>query len=220
LKIWQKDRNTIKNLNKAYIPEKHKNYKVLLMKTKIILDDTNRFIISELLKDGRVKYTTLAKKLGVTPAAVKERFERLIKNKVIKVSGLLNTQLLFPVTACIGLETDSDGVNILIRKLRNCPLVVHMTRTSGMHNLIMNVVAKSMDQLDSFLNNQIRSEPGIKHVEVNIGNASIVVPDFHQVRLFYPDDPDYLPCKLRFDEKEVCTGCPNLVKNNKGRQGG
>ena len=68
------------------------------MKKEKRLDKTSRLIISEMIKDGRVKYTTLAKKLGITPAAVKERVERLIKNKVIRASILLNPKLFFPVT--------------------------------------------------------------------------------------------------------------------------
>lgn len=186
------------------------------MKTKKILeDDVNRLIISEMYKDGRTKYTALAKKLDVTPAAIKERVERLIKNKIIRVSALFNAREAFPVTACIGIECDSEGINILIRKLRNCPLVFHMTRTSGMHNLILNIVAEDMVQLESLLNNQIRSEPGIRHVEVNIGNIGTVVPEFQQLKLLYTDGTEHVPCGLRYDEKEVCLNCPGLLNVRK-----
>jgi len=185
------------------------------MKTKkIILDDVNRFIISELLKDGRMKFTTLAKKLNVTPAAVKERIDRLLKNKVIRTSALLNAQMLFPLLSVIGIEADADGVNVLTRKLRNCPLVVCMIRTSGMHNLILNTATEDIHQLENFLTNQIRSEPGMKHVEVNIGNASIT-QEFHHIKLFYENSPEYAPCGLRADDKEVCLNCPGLVVKEK-----
>lgn len=184
------------------------------MKEKVLEDKTVRLIISELIKDGRIKYTTLAKKLKVTPAAVKERIERLIKNKSIKISALINTRELFPITSGIGVEADSEGVNILVNKLRNCPLVFHMTRTSGMHNLVLSVVTEDMQQLESFLNNQIRSEPGIKHVEVNIGNESTIVPDFQLLKLFSLQK-DRTPCGLRISEKEVCLNCPGIVRKTK-----
>lgn len=177
------------------------------MKNKNILDDKNRFIVSEMLKDGRVKYTTIARKLNVTPAAIKERVERLIEKKILKVSALLNTQILYPLTASIGIETDSDGVNLLIKKLRNCPLVFHLVRTSGNHNLILNMVATDISLIDDFLNKQIRSEPGIKHVEVNLGNT-IVVPEFNQIRLFYSENADTTPCGLRLDDETICPKCP------------
>lgn len=171
------------------------------------LDEVNRFIISELIKNGRIKYTALARKLNITPAAVKERVDRLINDKVIKVSALLNTTATFPTTAIIGVEGDSECVNMLIRKLRNCPLVISLTRTSGMHNLIIYLVSKNLRQLESFLNNQVRSEPGIKHVEVNIGDSS-VIPEFQQVRLFYFENTKDLPCRLKKSDKNVCINCP------------
>lgn len=179
------------------------------MKTKKTLDDVNKFIISELFKDGRTKYTTLAKKLKVTPAAVKERIERLIEKKILRVSSLLNTQKLYPITAVIGIETDADGVNILIRKLRNCPLVFQLLKTSGMHNLIINMVGKDLAQIDELLNKQIRSEPGIKHVEVNIGNVS-VIPEFVQLKLLYSKNPEHAPCGLRRDDEGRCPRCPTF----------
>ena len=181
------------------------------MKIKNFLDDTNLRIISELIKDGRVKLTALAEKLGITPAAVKERVDRLLSKRLISISALINSEILFPMSACIGVEADADGANILIRKLRNCPLVFHLAKTSGNHSLVINMVAKDISQIDDFLNRQIRSEPGIKHVEVNISN-SIIIPKFLPLRLFPPLDPEYLPCGLRVDDEEKCLNCPTLHK--------
>ncbi|HKZ45297.1 MAG TPA: Lrp/AsnC family transcriptional regulator [archaeon] len=181
---------------------------------KIILDDVNRFIISEMLKDGRIKFTALAKKLSVTPAAVKERVDRLIKNKVIRTSALINAEMFFPILSVIGIEADADGVNLLMKKLRNCPLVVYITRTSGMHNLVLNTATEDMHQLENFLTNQIRSEPGMKHIEVNIGSTPMA-PEFHHIKLYYEDNPDHVPCGLRIGDKEVCLNCPSLVAKGK-----
>jgi len=177
------------------------------MKTKKTLDEVDKFIFSELFKDGRTKYTTLARKLKVTPAAVKERIDRLIERKILKVSSLLNTQKLYPMTAVIGIETDADGVKLLVRKLRNCPLVFQLLKTSGMHNLIISMVGKDLTQIDELLSKQIRSEPGIKHVEVNIGNVSII-PEFVQLKLLHSKNPEFAPCGLRHDDEERCPACP------------
>jgi DNA-binding Lrp family transcriptional regulator len=185
------------------------------MKIKRKLDKKDRFIISELIKDGRTKYTHLAKKLNITPAAVKERVEKLISSNFIKPSILINQNKFFSLTSVVGIEADSEGVDILVKKLKNCPLVISMIKTSGMHNLILHVASKDMQQLESFLNNQIRCEPGIKHVEVNIGNTPII-PSFQQIRLYEFKDRERVPCSIRKDEKEVCLGCPGLEKWGKG----
>lgn len=185
------------------------------MKTKTFLDEKNKFVISELQKDGRLKFTSLAKKLNVTPAAAKERVERLLDKKIIKVSALVNAQNLFPITTAIGIEADSEGVNILIRKLRNCPLIFHLTKTSGNHNLIVSMVSKDIVQMEDFLNKQVRSEPGIRHVEVNLGNAT-VVPEFFQLRMILnPKENDIAPCGIRRGEVDQCVGCPALTSEER-----
>lgn len=183
------------------------------MKLKSTLDKTDSFLVSELIKNGRVKYTELAKKLKVTPAAVKERVEKLIETKIISPTVLLNTSILFPLKAVIGVEADVDCTNTLIRKLRNCPIVASLTKTSGAHNLIFFVFVNDLDQLESFLNNQVRNEPGIKHVEVNLGNNS--ASEFYHLRLYELEDHEHVPCGLKRKDRDVCLGCPGLVEDIK-----
>lgn len=171
-----------------------------------------------MIKDGRVKYTKLANDLGVTPAAVKERIERLIRNRIIKPTTLLNMQEMFPVTAGIGIEADPETVRILTSKLAPCPLVLKMIRTSGNHNLVLSVVAEGFPQLESFLNNQIRSEPGINHVEVNIGNSGGSLPDFAFMHLMHEKETDKVPCGLKYNDDMVCLNCPGLANVKKARE--
>ena len=65
------------------------------------------------------------------------------------------------------------------------------------------------------LNNQIRSEPGINHVEVNVGNSAGTVPDFAYMKLLHEKDTSHVPCGLRHDDDLVCMNCPGLVNVNK-----
>jgi len=185
------------------------------MNSKVFLDDTSKFIISELQKDGRTTYTELAQHLKITPAAVKERVERLIEKKIIKVSALVNTDKFYPVTAGIGLEADSEGLDKIARKMKNCPLVLNMIKTSGMHNLVMNMVAEDVMHLEKTLSNHIRNVPGVRHLEVNIGNSPIV-PEFRQQKLFYEKPLEVAPCGANCDEcvsylDGSCKGCPVTI---------
>jgi DNA-binding Lrp family transcriptional regulator len=176
------------------------------MEADFKLDNTDKFLISELIKNGRIKYTELAKKLKVTPVAIKERVERLIKLKVIQPTVLLNAKM-FPIKAWVGVEGDAECVNTIWEKLKNCPLVESLVRTSGTHNLVLFLVAKSLEHLETFLNNQLRNEPGIKHVDVNIGNN--ILPEFTYIR-FYTNNQKYLPCGLKRTDKNICRDCPML----------
>jgi Lrp/AsnC family transcriptional regulator for asnA, asnC and gidA len=176
------------------------------------LDDRSRYIISELTRDGRTKYTKMARDLKITPAAVKERVERLIDKGFIRVAALVNMQKFFPITAVIGIEADSDAIKILTRRFRNCPLVFHMAKTSGMHNLIIFIAAEDLNFIDKFISSHVRSEPGVRHVEVNIGNSPSN-PEFLQLNVCSPKLLDACPCGARCDDcafytEHSCMGCP------------
>ncbi len=185
------------------------------VENRVFLDDKSKFIISELQKNGRVTYTELAGKLKITPAAVKERVERLIEKKIIRMSALINVEKFYPVTAGIGIEADSEGLNVIARKMKNCPLVAQMIKTSGMHNLVMSMVAEDVMHLEKTLSNHIRSVPGVRHIEVNIGNTPII-PDYRQLKLFYEKPLEVAPCGAKCDEcvsylDGSCKGCPVTV---------
>ena len=188
------------------------------MKAKKKLDASAKIIISELSKSGRVKLTTLAKRLNVTPAAVKERVERLMEKNIIKVVGVINVNDLFPISALIGVEADANAVNVLIRKFRACPLVFHLSKTTGVYNLIIGMVAEDMEHMENRINYHIRNEPGLKHIEVNMGHGSIV-PEFRQLRLWQKEQTDTCACYGgRCDECPAfaelggsCRGCPDTL---------
>lgn len=176
------------------------------------LDERSRYIIEQLMKDGRTKYTAIAKKLGITPAAVKERVERMIDKGIIKVSALVNIEMFFPVTAVVGIEGDADAIKTLTRRFENCPLVFHMARTSGMHNLVVSIAGEDLNSVEKFLSNHIRNEAGVRHVEVNIGNSPHH-PKFAQLKIGYVKALSSCPCGMGCDkcpsyDDKSCRGCP------------
>ena len=188
------------------------------MKSNKKLDASSKVIISELGKNGRVKLTALAKRLNVTPAAVKERVERLMEKNIVKVVGVINPTELFPINAVIGVEADANTVNVLVRKFRTCPLVFQLAKTTGVYNLIIGMVAEDINHLESRINYHIRNEQGLKHVEVNIGHGSIV-PEFRQLRLWQKEQSDTCvcfggrcdECPAYVDAGGSCRGCPDTL---------
>ncbi len=50
----------------------------------IIMDKTDEQIIEILVKDGRISFVDMAKKLGLTEGAIRSRVKKLIKDRVIE----------------------------------------------------------------------------------------------------------------------------------------
>lgn len=197
---------------------KHKRKKIdkigYFFKLRKELDEVDRKIMLELFQDGRKSFVDIAKRVDLTSPAVRDRIKKLFEGEIIRVSALTNPIVFYSVSASLGIETDAEGISMLIDKLQNCPFVFHMMRVSGNHNLIIGMVAPNLNMIERIINKQIRSEPGIKHVEVNIGNLPII-PKFLQLRI--PDKKlNETPCGVRCDECKyykdgLCEGCPVTI---------
>jgi Lrp/AsnC family transcriptional regulator for asnA, asnC and gidA len=138
------------------------------------LDGLDLEIIKFLSQDGRKPFVEIAKKTGLSPVGVKNRVEKLMAQGVLRIQGGLRIDTFNSISAYIGVEADKRTVANLVEKLEKSPLVYHMVKTSGSYNLIINIVASTMTQVERFITKEIRSNLGVKRIEVNVGELPIV----------------------------------------------
>lgn len=137
------------------------------------LDGLDLKIIRALSEDGRSSFVDIAKETGLSPVAIKNRVERLISDGVLKILGLLNMEKVYSVSAHIEIEADGKTVDRLIEKFEKSPLVYHLVKTSGSYNLMVSIAAPNLESIETFLVKEVRSEPGVKHLEVAVGELPI-----------------------------------------------
>lgn len=138
------------------------------------LDGIDLKIIQALAKDGRTSLVEIAKGTGLSPAGIKNRVERLIDDKVLKIQGLLSMEKVYSVSAHIEVEADQKTISRLIEKFEKSPLVYHLVRTSGRYNLLISIATPNLESVENFIAKEIRSESGVKHIEVNVGELPII----------------------------------------------
>lgn len=137
------------------------------------LDGTDLKIIQALSENGRESFVEIAKKTGLSPVGVKNRVERLINERVLKIQGLLNIGECYSVSAHIEIEADQKTISELIEKFEKSPLVYHLVKASGKYNLLVSIVSPNLESIENFITKEIRTEPGIKHIEVSVGELPI-----------------------------------------------
>jgi len=120
------------------------------------IDGLDLQIIKFLFEDGRKSFVEIAKKTKLSPVGVKNRVEKLIEQGVLKIQGGLKIDTFNSVTAYIGVEAEKKTVASLIEKLEKSPLVYHLVKTSGSYNLIINITASNMTQIERFITKEIR----------------------------------------------------------------
>jgi Lrp/AsnC family transcriptional regulator, regulator for asnA, asnC and gidA len=124
------------------------------------LDDVSKGIIALLQKDGRMSYATIAKEVGLSEAAVRQRAQRLIEQGVMQIVAVTDPlQLGFAREAMIGVRASGD-IEAIADALGEIEAIDFIVLTVGSFDIILEVVAESDDQLID-LTNTIRSIPGV-----------------------------------------------------------
>lgn len=142
------------------------------------LDAIDLKIISFLKEDGRMSFAEIAKKLRVSGVAVKNRVDLLIKRKVLQIQGRLVAEQFYAMSAAIQIDADQKAVVLLVQKLRHIQEVYHLVKRSGNYTLAVGILVRSLEEIESFVESQVRSVPGVRSIDVHIGEVPIIPKTF------------------------------------------
>jgi Lrp/AsnC family transcriptional regulator for asnA, asnC and gidA len=135
------------------------------MSDAAVLDDVNRKVIEQLQQDGRRSYAAIAKAVGLSEAAVRQRVQRLLDAGVMQIVAVTDPlQLGFSRQAMIGIRADGD-LSKVADKLAALPEVDYVVVTAGSFDLLVELVCNDDEHLLSILNNSIRTVPGVRDSE-------------------------------------------------------
>jgi Lrp/AsnC family transcriptional regulator for asnA, asnC and gidA len=132
---------------------------------EVRLDDVSKAIIEQLQEDGRQSYATIAKHVGLSEAAVRQRVQRLLDSGVMQIVAVTDPlQVGFRRQAMIGIRVDGD-LTPVGEALTRMPEVDYVVTTAGSFDLLVEVVCEDDDQLLQLLTKQIRVLPGVLTTE-------------------------------------------------------
>jgi Lrp/AsnC family transcriptional regulator for asnA, asnC and gidA len=134
---------------------------------RVNVDDTDRAIMEQLQRDGRVPYTRLGAAVGLSEAAARQRVQRLIDGGVMQVVAVTN-----PLAhgkrrmAMIGIRVEGP-VDAVSKSLQSMPDIDYLVVTAGSFDLMAEVVVDGDGHLLE-LTNRIRAVPGVRSSETFI----------------------------------------------------
>lgn len=132
------------------------------------LDATDEEIIRHLQVDGRRPYTQLAKAVGLSEAAVRQRVQRLLDQGVMQVVAVTDPMSIgLRRQAMVGIKVHGD-VRSVADALAAMDEVVYVVLTAGPCDLLAEVVVASDEELLALLNDRIRTLPGVVSTETSI----------------------------------------------------
>lgn len=132
----------------------------------VVLDQISKRLIALLQVDGRASYAALAKQVGLSEAAVRQRVQRLIESNVMQIVAVTDPKMVgFSRQAMVGIRASGD-LEELANELASIPEVIYVVVTAGSFDLLAEVVCEDDDHLLALLNNRIRPLEGVNSSEV------------------------------------------------------
>jgi Lrp/AsnC family transcriptional regulator for asnA, asnC and gidA len=130
------------------------------------LDDTAKRIIEQLQRDGRRSYAAIAKDVGLSEAAVRQRVQRLLEAGVMQIVAVTDPLTLgFRRQAMVGVRADGD-VREVAARLGELEDVDYVVLTAGSYDVLVELVAEDDEHLLRVVNEQIRTVPGVRGTEI------------------------------------------------------
>ena len=129
------------------------------------VDDVGKRLIEELQHDGRRSYAALAKTVGLSEAAVRQRVQRMVDTGLMQVVAVTDPlQVGFSRQAMIGLRVEGDLVRVA-DELAKIDEVDYVVITAGSFDILLELVCEDDDHLLRVLSERIRVLPGVRDTE-------------------------------------------------------
>lgn len=133
--------------------------------SKEMLDDTSRAIIEQLQADGRRAYATIAKAVGLSEAAVRQRVQKLVDGGVLQIVAVTDpAQVGFARQAMVAITTTGD-VEAIAASLAEIDEVDYLVITAGSFDILAEVVVTDDEHLLHLVNRRIRTIEGVTSTE-------------------------------------------------------
>ena len=130
-----------------------------------MLDDTSKAIIARLQQDGRAAYSSIAREIGLSEAAVRGRVQRLLDAEVLQIVAVTDpAQVGFRRQAMIGLRI-TGNLGDVAQRLGDLPEIAYVVMTAGRFDLLVEVVCEDDEHLLRLLTDTIRTMPGVTDTE-------------------------------------------------------
>ncbi len=134
------------------------------MVSELTLDETSRAIIRLLQVDGRRAYADIAKEVGLSEAAVRQRVRRLLDAGLIQIVAVTDQiQMGYPRAAMIAINVDGD-IQAAASLIAAIDEVDYLVSTAGGIDLLAEVFATDDKHLYTLLN-RIRAVEGVRHAQ-------------------------------------------------------
>lgn len=145
-----------------------------IVNQNIEIDGIDKEILRALMHDARTPVLEIARKVGISGAAIHQRLRKLEKSGLISGSKfVINPKILgYTTMAFVGIYLDKAVSNPeAVKQLHKIPEVLECHYTTGNWSILIKILCKDNEHLMYLLNKEIQSIPGVSRTETFISLA-------------------------------------------------
>ena len=134
------------------------------------LDGLDRAIVELLIKNARMSYSEIGKRVGVSRVAVKMRIQALEQRGIIEeYTTIINPQKISGAVSCyFEIETAPDSLAQVTKLLQGNDTITQISRVTGKNKLHVHAVAASAGDMERLMAELIDPLPGVISCSCNI----------------------------------------------------
>jgi Lrp/AsnC family transcriptional regulator for asnA, asnC and gidA len=129
------------------------------------LDQLSKRIIEQLQEDGRRSYAAIARAVGLSEAATRQRVQRLIDDRVIQIAAVTDAAAIgFHRMALLGINVEGD-IRAVADKLAGIDEAEYVVICAGSFDLLVELICEDDAHLLRTMDESIRTIPGVRSTE-------------------------------------------------------
>lgn len=128
------------------------------------LDRLSKAIIEQLQEDGRRSYAAIARAVGLSEAATRQRVQRLLDEGIVQIAAVTDAGAVgFHRMALLGINVEG-ALESVAEKLTGVPEAEYVVVCAGQFDCLVEVVCEDDEHLLRVVDN-IRAVPGVRSTE-------------------------------------------------------
>jgi Lrp/AsnC family transcriptional regulator for asnA, asnC and gidA len=129
------------------------------------LDSVSKHIIEQLQEDGRRSYAAIARAVGLSEAATRQRVQRLIDEKVIQIAAVTDAAAVgFHRMALLGINVEGD-IRSVADKLAGLQEAEYVVICAGQFDVLVELLCEDDRHLLRTIDESVRTIPGVRSTE-------------------------------------------------------
>ena len=146
------------------------------------IDKLDREILGILIKDAKIPYTEIAKRLIVSPGTIHVRMKRMERLGIVRGATLILDpgKIGYDMTAFVGIYlVKGSAYSEVIKEIDRIPEIVEAHYTTGEYSIFTKIICKNTEHLRQVINEKLQPVKGVSRTETIISLGESIKKQIH-----------------------------------------